>query len=407
MIFAVFFVVTCVKASDYTEFKPKCFIQHHSPVNWTADCSYTRITRLPADMKGFPVTEIILRHNHLNSSISFHNWTHLRRVDLSCNVIGVVTNSMFSEFTELARLNLSSNDLRSISGEHFVNKLYVESLDLSHNTQLTPHEHFFDDLQKVIDRGMKRLSLRGINLKWLPENYFERSYELKVLDLSQNQLKTVSSFPTSLSQLDISDNLFTRLTFTQFRDCVNLEVLIVENNPFLTDIPEDSFYCARKLAKVSLRGNLNLSGIPEGLFVNVPLKYLSLADCGFRTLSTAFRVTFDRLQYIDLRNNPWECNNNLKWFLELETNVNDDRLRCNNTDTSFAEYYETALDHGFLQDILFVLMCVIATLFGMSIWIVYSSEFRTKVKNLYSPLDSVTNTSQPVYVSTVRSTSHS
>ena len=143
------------------------------------------------------------------------------------------------------------------------------------------------------------------SLRRLPESIFAHTRRLTRVDLSQNQLQSLSGVFVDLYALEellLNDNLLLTLTDDWFRNAPNLRVIHLENN-VIFDIDENALQPLKRLAHIHLSYNF-LNVIRNSMFrYNVALTLLNL-DHNHITLIDphAFRGV-PKLRELRLQNN--------------------------------------------------------------------------------------------------------
>ena len=143
-----------------------------------------------------------------------------------CNCTG---NTVSCEYASLIELPTNEGNVTRSA----------RSLFLSHNTLKLSKESFLNF------HWLSRLVLSHNNIKLLPVQAFLDLRNLLELDLSHNGIWFI--FPAtfqgliSLKKLDLSYNLLQDLQQSSLAELVNMEHFIMEYNPKLKDIAEDTF----------------------------------------------------------------------------------------------------------------------------------------------------------------------
>lgn len=118
---------------------------------------------------------------------------------------------------------------------------------------------------------------------------------------------------SALQRLDLSNNFLDQLPQNIFSDLGNLTELQLRNNS-IRALDKDLLQHTALLRQLDLSIN-GLAQIPSGIFDDLPaLRSLSLRSNRLQSLD---RVTFEpltSLQHLQVGDNPWECDCNLRDF---------------------------------------------------------------------------------------------
>lgn len=169
---------------------------------------------------------------------AFFGLVSLQKIDLSHNFLEKLdnkTNSIFEECLSLREINLSNNKISFITRKMFPSNIYVpyrlEKVDLSHN--LIPVLTF--DIT-FGTRKLKHLNLSHNAINDIRKFSLGNITALEVLDLSSNNLKDLDStdnpfkLPTNLTHLYLQNNQIYNLAFEEITSLKNLREVHLENN---------------------------------------------------------------------------------------------------------------------------------------------------------------------------------
>ncbi|KAJ8666869.1 hypothetical protein QAD02_008531 [Eretmocerus hayati] len=302
------------------------------------DMSHNSIGNLDVEFhKAFPLlTDLNLSHNNLDDSMNgtLTLLSNMQNLDLASNKFCSFDSEDFGLLRMLKRLNLNHNKVKSLSKHDFSNNL--SHLDASFNSLAT----FSANFVKVKNLDIAFNVIREIN----PQQSSNQSSELVFLNISGNQLKTLSNFSFhKLKTLDLSYNDFTnipstlsednypalkklvfsgnKMTEIKFLSGLKIEYLIMQDMSLLGSIHADSFQKLRinegDCINLTVTNNPNLSAINETAFDNLNICFLDLRHNNLsqlqpNILSSGFKAKLG----VDLAGNPFHCNCSLQWMLD-------------------------------------------------------------------------------------------
>lgn len=206
--------------------------------------------------------ELNLGDNRINkiSVNAFSGLRNLRVLYLDNNILNGVPSAAFKLMNVLAELYLGMNTLINLTDQDFAHLTELTQLDLSSSFIISIANGTFNKLTQL-----RHLNLCDNKLETVPSSQLSAMARLEVLDLGGNGFETIGKNMFSnlhyLRILNISDCPKLRsLENDAFISNVNLEVLIIENNPELFIIGQWTFKNTLHIRKVYLRNN-NLKNV--------------------------------------------------------------------------------------------------------------------------------------------------
>jgi len=150
------------------------------------------------------------------------------------------------------------------------------------------------------------------------------------LDLGNNLFSSVPlelGFTHELKILNLDGNLLTKLDNDSFPELGALMELSLSNMKTFRKIEQFAFRPLKNMTKLSMTNNPHLKIIDDGAFEGIiddaseidkwPLREVSINDNGLTYLHKAL-LPWEKLDYINIQNNPFRCDCNLGWLvLEL------------------------------------------------------------------------------------------
>lgn len=201
--------------------------------------------------------ELNLEDNRINqiSQNAFSGLRNLRVLYLDNNLLNGVPSAAFKLMNVLAELYLGMNTLINLADQDFAHLTELTQLDLSSSLIISIANGTFHNLTQL-----RRLNLCDNKLESLPSGQMSVMTRLEELNLGGNEFETIGKNTFSnlhyLRILNISDCPKLRsLENDAFISNVNLEVLIIENNPELFIIGQWTFKNTLHIRKVYLRNN--------------------------------------------------------------------------------------------------------------------------------------------------------
>lgn len=339
----------------------------------------------------------------LNGS-EFINLTSLQYLDFSWNRLDLLYSSAFQELTNLVVLDVSNNNhyFESEGLTHMLNftkKLKnLKTLQMNHNKISTSTN------MEMESESLERLEFRDNRLDMLWRdgdtryvNYFKKLINLKVLDISHNNLISIqpevfNGLPDKLAQLYIKSNKLKSFNWGRLSLLQSLRVLDLSGN-YLTTVPRMLSNCTSSLESLILHKNQIFKLTPNFLKDAFSLKYL---DLSFNHIKYIEESSFPdnvvkQMDMLLLHKNRFLCTCNATWFITWlnRTTVTIPRLGIDVTCASpgaqrghpVVSVDLTACQYSFLSIILYILMTFLllsfltlsisSHLFLWDVWYIY------------------------------------
>jgi len=157
-------------------------------------------------------------------------------LDLSGNMIEVITPKLFAKFEKLHTLKLRQNNIKAIDRSSFYGLYTLKYLSLQHNELTTIGEDTFSHNSDLV-----LLDISSNRLSDLPSNCFTGLDKLRVLNLRQNKFGTIKNYwfgsLPSLAMLDLSESFISRIESASFDGMTNLKVLSIQYNELSSITP--------------------------------------------------------------------------------------------------------------------------------------------------------------------------
>ncbi|XP_046908534.1 uncharacterized protein LOC124490113 [Dermatophagoides farinae] len=251
-------------------------------------------------------------------SFAFEQLPKLVTLDLSYNELEEIPSTLLQGLSDLQFLNISNNRLKFIPVELFKTNGYLHELNMAHNPISFIQPDTFSYLGQLEILNLAQNSFYSIAI-----GMFQRLEKLEILDLSGNELQSVPTdalhLVKRLQALDLSENPIRVLNMASFYKFESLLELSLNKMPKLVRIEKQTFSTLKNLQRLSIEDNPHLSTIDENAFMgmfdrqSISIKYVNLRRNQLNRLSEK-TLPFCNLTYLDLRQNPWNCDCNLRWM---------------------------------------------------------------------------------------------
>ncbi|OTF73934.1 Leucine rich repeat containing protein [Euroglyphus maynei] len=320
--------------------------------NHFVDCSHRRLTKVPlAKTLPHPTRHLDLSMNNITVVEKFESIEQLNRLSLATNGLREIDHFAFEQLPNLVALDLSYNELEEIPATLFNDLSELQFLNLSHNrfkfipVELFKSNAFLHELNLAHNKiqfiqpdtfsylgQLQILSLASNSFYSIATGMFHRLEKLEQLDLSGNDFQYVPTNALHLLKqlqfLDLSENPIRVLDMASFHQLTSILELKLNKMPSLVRIEKRTFSTLKNLQRLSIEDNPHLSTIDENAFVamfdrqSISIKYVSLRRNQLSWLSEKTLPFFlnpltflsGNLTYLDLRQNPWNCDCNVRWM---------------------------------------------------------------------------------------------
>ncbi|KAH8287970.1 hypothetical protein KR018_011380, partial [Drosophila ironensis] len=313
----------------------------------TLKLEHNNLTSVPI-IPAYDVENLFLGFNQIESIeiAAFQNLSKLATLDLSHNKLdtkslvpdvfkGPYSPSDYKPLTSLKSLNLGYNDLHSLDADIFEHIPQLEELVLCAN----PFQMINKNAEVAISglAYLKTLDISYLEISELPETVLHGPRDLSTLLAAGNLFKNLPDgleYAQNLEHLVLNENPIEDLVGDNvFPAMTNLKYLSMTFLPELFKIGPGAFSELQNLTELILSDNKFLIEIDEqalsknltgGRYLDYPpLEHLYLNNCNLTVLPRPLLVRWDKLKILDLRFNPWNCDNTNDYLInELIRDIN-------------------------------------------------------------------------------------
>ncbi|XP_063392291.1 leucine-rich repeat neuronal protein 1-like [Cydia fagiglandana] len=352
---------TCACADNRVDCANKDIRASFSVDDWKAleafrpteiDLSRNRIATL-SELPALPVQNLTVSNSEVEV-IESGCFKHLRdtlvTLDLSNNKITTssldrrifmttVEGDKLLPFNKLTFLNLANNDIHSLPKDMFFSTPEITHLDLSGNPLA-----YIDSitLGTISDLTMLRnLSLSSCDLETLPEGIFRRLRRLQGLDLSMNKFTTVPATineATNLQVLILDKNPFETINDnTPFKTLIKLRELYIRRCSKLKSITSGALGGLESLSILHISYNPRLSTLEPKFLVwedddevekHPLIKELYLNNNNITEINAYYLDRWNLLENGDFTNNPYDCDCDSQWMVDVLIPLLQDMVAC-------------------------------------------------------------------------------
>ncbi|KAL7287971.1 hypothetical protein TKK_0018027 [Trichogramma kaykai] len=198
------------------------------------------------------VEELDVTGNSFENGVGFLNCPNLKKLNLFNTKIFNVPSDLNYQCQNIEELNMGGNRIEDIDSSAFENLNKLKVLDLSNNplkkidfiaslSQLNTLKlngmppKLIESLDNMIftiyEPNLKYLSIRSNGLTNLPEKFIKLLTSLEEINLSSNNLSSVTKLPITLKTLNLQNNNINYLDDNLLRSLSNLKEIKLGNNP--------------------------------------------------------------------------------------------------------------------------------------------------------------------------------
>lgn len=272
--------------------------------------------------------ELLLNDNAITKvDVNSFQLPALKRLDLSNNQLDSIDEEVFSNMRKLEYLNLANNRFTTFTKMNFHHLSGLNDIVLDNNNigPSLKDSNLFDRSGSGLTNKIKSLSISGINLNTVPDNFFVDAYDISTLIISNNNITSVFEIPFTLKHLDLSDNPIKEISAEDFTDLIALQELNLDNL-LIKEVPDYIFEHLPSLRKLTLERNNNLANFSKLAFgrevlddpAEFKLESLSLKGSRLTRLDEDLAVPLGELTELDLQGNPWRCDCDFVWVKTLQ-----------------------------------------------------------------------------------------
>ncbi|XP_027922462.1 receptor-like protein EIX2 [Vigna unguiculata] len=265
--------------------------------------------------------------------------SHLRYLDLSYNELSAIP-SQLGNLSHLTYLDLSGNSLSGALPLQVGNLPLLHSLRLDGRSGLhLKDEKWLTSLSSLTTLTLYSFSYLHFSHPWLSDHLPNlRELSLVQCGLSDHHISSLfpsqSNLSTSLSILDLSDNILTSSTFQSLSNySSNLQELHLSGNDIVSAYPHYPNFPSLVLLDLS-SNNLTQTSIFQGIFnfstklQNLYLRNSSLTERNFAVTSASIKNSLS-LVTLDLSGNLLKSSAIFNWVFNFTTNLQSLSLDAN------------------------------------------------------------------------------
>ncbi|XP_025092072.1 cell wall protein DAN4-like [Pomacea canaliculata] len=258
-----------------------------------------------------PLTSLVIQGTAITTlqAGSLSNLNHLNKLDLSNNLIDVISDNVFQDMAALTHLLLVGNRITSLSDNVFHGLSNLAILDLTNNSISHLSSDCFRPLVKLVS-----LKLSYNNIQQLPDRFLT-GVPMKTLFIDHNRLTYIGPEAFTNSQLgafNLEYNQLTDFPTEALRKIVSISVISLGYNA-ITQLTRGD------VANFSIRMlelNSNpLKVVEDGAFTGSTITNLIMNDTPLTTLPDSMSTMLTSSTTLSLRGvTGWSCDCDAIWL---------------------------------------------------------------------------------------------
>ncbi|CAH1787591.1 unnamed protein product, partial [Owenia fusiformis] len=303
---------------------PSCFGQYepctYNSKDETAWCDGKNLTTIPLNLTR--TTKVLHLENNLMTKINNGSFSHLpvlKNLFLTNNSINDLIQPTWKGLRNLETLDLSGNSLRKLGTYWFT--LPMQNLIIDGNKALSEIEMY------TFTTTIQSLSIRFCNVSGLTKEMFWTTSRIKTVDFSGNPLQQIES--GTFKKINGLENIIINecdLTIVrdEFKTIRTVRKIHLVNNK-ITHISDTAFEGNVQLNEVNLFGN-DLSSLPDAFLTVTSIQNINVSGNSITKFTQSDSRVFNRLTRFDGSDNPFECTQELLYFINFATSAKGGRV---------------------------------------------------------------------------------
>ncbi|ESO97440.1 hypothetical protein LOTGIDRAFT_115178, partial [Lottia gigantea] len=244
---------------------------------------------------------LCLQGNRFNKipSDTIKNLRNLKQLHLDANQIDFVAPDSFRNMVSLKHMYLNANRLTSVPVEALQYTSSLEALTLAANRIKIVPNNSFKNLS-----GLVVLLLHDNQIETIEDFAFRGLDSLKILEMNKNELVRLPpafSVLSSLTELNIEDNLIEYLPGNSFSSNQLLTVLCIKGNP-ISSVHRNAFIGLPMLKKLTISEARDMTEFPD-VSMSASLEILRFDRASINKIPTYICHNLIRLKSFDVHSN--------------------------------------------------------------------------------------------------------